>query len=332
MRPKVTVIVPVYNMEKYLNECLDSLINQTLKDIEIICFNDASKDSSLSILKEYASRDERVKIIDSKVNIKQGGGRNEGIRQSSADYLLFVDADDKADPNLVEKLYNTMIETKADIVVSELYNWRPSEGFASRPAIEAGAHTYLTKQQAVSRGGYTIGILYRKSLFIKHDLFFPENMFYEDTAIAAPLYLVAGKIVLVEQQLYYYRKHIGSTTNIKNDPRFFDRLETAKIALNHIKRLGKYDAYRECVNDMFFTMYYKTPIPGIFSYFKPIPYDKIKYIKESVYEYLSKDDVDKFIAQGSLRERLALTLLKASPRLSAISWQFTGWLLNHVRY
>lgn len=73
MNPKVSVIVPIYNQEKYLRECLDSLVNQTFKDIEIICFNDASTDSSLSILQEYAAIDPRIQLIDSQVNIKQGG-------------------------------------------------------------------------------------------------------------------------------------------------------------------------------------------------------------------------------------------------------------------
>ena len=82
MNAKVAIIVPVYNQEKYLRKCLDSLINQTFSDIEIICFNDASTDSSLSILQEYAAKDKRLQIINSKINIKQGGGRNAGIRKS----------------------------------------------------------------------------------------------------------------------------------------------------------------------------------------------------------------------------------------------------------
>ncbi len=171
-----------------------------------------------------------------------------------------------------------------------------------------------------------------KHLFTENDLFYPENKFYEDTAVAAPLYLAANKIVMINQPLYYYRKHVGSTTNIKNDSRFFDRLETAKMALNHIKRLGRYDAYKECVDELFFTMYYKTPIPGIYGYFKPVPFDKVRYIRDSIYEYLSREDVEKFIGRSRIRERLALNLLKVSPRLSALSWHFTGWLLKHIKY
>lgn len=168
-------------------------------------------------------------------------------------------------------------------------------------------------------------------MFIDNELLFPEGIFYEDCAVAAPLYLMAGKIVLSNQQLYYYRKHVGSTTTQKNDPRFFNRLETAKIGLGHIKRLGKYNEYRECVNEWFFTMYYKTPIPSIFTWFEPIPYDKVRYIKDSIHEFLNQKEIDTFTARGTIRERLALKLLMFSPRLSAISWRFTGWLLKILK-
>lgn len=102
MKAKVSVIVPVYNMEKYLWQCLDSLVDQTLKEIEIICSNDASTDSSLEILQEYAAKDSRVKIIDSKANIKQGGGRNAGIPMAEADSVMSVDSDDWVALDFVE--------------------------------------------------------------------------------------------------------------------------------------------------------------------------------------------------------------------------------------
>ncbi len=153
MKAKVSIIVPVYNMEMYLNECLDSLVNQTFKEIEIICFNDASTDRSLSILQEFAKRDERVKIIDSKVNIKQGGGRNAGIRQSSTDKILFVDADDKVDSKMVEILYNAMIDCNADIVVSELYNWIPNNNNQYQPDYVKISASQIPNIQAVNRGG-----------------------------------------------------------------------------------------------------------------------------------------------------------------------------------
>ena len=102
---KLSIIVPVYNVEKYLPKCLESLTNQTLKDIEIICVNDGSMDNSLAILKEFASKDSRIRIID---NQHQGVAktRNTGIEQSTGEYIGFVDSDDYIDIDFFEKLYN----------------------------------------------------------------------------------------------------------------------------------------------------------------------------------------------------------------------------------
>lgn len=112
---KVSVVLPIYNVEKYLPKCLDSLINQTLQDIEIICVNDGSSDNSLQILKEYATKDSRIKIINQK-NSGPGVARNTGIRAAQGKYIAFVDPDDWVEINAFEILYNATKEHKVDLV------------------------------------------------------------------------------------------------------------------------------------------------------------------------------------------------------------------------
>ena len=102
--PKVSVIIPVYNVEQYLKQCLDSVINQTLKDIEIICVDDGSTDCSLKILKEYAEKDNRITVI-STPNVNAGHARNIGLKQAKGMYISFVDSDDWLDPDMLIKLY-----------------------------------------------------------------------------------------------------------------------------------------------------------------------------------------------------------------------------------
>ena len=115
--PKISVILPVYNVENYLSECLDSIVNQTLKDIEIICLNDGSTDNSLSILKEYASKDSRIKIID-KENEGQGYARKVGLDIAKGKYILFCDSDDYyAELTAFEELYNYIEKAKVDVVI-----------------------------------------------------------------------------------------------------------------------------------------------------------------------------------------------------------------------
>ena len=118
--PKVSVLVPVYNVERYLRECLDSIVNQTLKDIEIICINDGSTDSSLSILEEYAKNDSRIKIID-KSNSGYGISMNIGLDNATGDYVGIIESDDFADLGMFETLYNMAVENKVDLVKSDWY-------------------------------------------------------------------------------------------------------------------------------------------------------------------------------------------------------------------
>ncbi|MEI0698881.1 glycosyltransferase family 2 protein [Brachyspira intermedia] len=112
----VSIIIPVYNVEKYLEKCLDSIINQTLKNIEIICIDDCSTDNSLSILEKYKLKDNRIVLIKNKVNLGKGDIRNLGINNSHGEYIGFVDSDDTIDERYFEELYNTAKEYDSDIV------------------------------------------------------------------------------------------------------------------------------------------------------------------------------------------------------------------------
>ena len=116
--PKVSVIIPVYNVEKYLSECLDSVVNQTLKDIEIICVNDGSPDGSAEILEEYAQKDNRIKVITQE-NRGVSEARNSGLKIASGEYIAFLDSDDYIDLKFFEQLYKRGIESNSDVVVCE---------------------------------------------------------------------------------------------------------------------------------------------------------------------------------------------------------------------
>ena len=113
---KVSVIIPVYNAEQYLRQCLDSVVGQTLKDIEIICVDDGPQDNSVAILKEYAARDSRLRLIREK-NRGAGAARNQGLREATGEYLSFLDADDFFEPDMLEKAVARAEEYDAQIVV-----------------------------------------------------------------------------------------------------------------------------------------------------------------------------------------------------------------------
>lgn len=116
MNHKVSVILPVYNGEKYLKQCLDSICSQTLKEIEILCVDDGSTDHTAEILADYAKKDERIRVIH-QANAGAGAARNNGLRQASGEYLSFLDADDFFEPDMLERAYAKAKEEDAQIVV-----------------------------------------------------------------------------------------------------------------------------------------------------------------------------------------------------------------------
>ena len=120
MSPKVSVIVPVYNVSEYLGQCLDSILLQTLQDIEVICVNDGSTDDSLDILQGYAMFDERLKII-SQENAGAGAARNNGIKHATGEYIICLDSDDFFEPDMLEKMVAKAEEDGSDVVVCDFY-------------------------------------------------------------------------------------------------------------------------------------------------------------------------------------------------------------------
>ena len=122
---KISVIVPCYNVEKYLDDCLKSLLNQSFKDFEIICINDGSKDSTLEILKKYEKSDKRIKVINQS-NHGVSVARNAGVENSSGEYLTFIDSDDWVNANYLEKLYRSITSNNCEIAVSSMIRKRPN--------------------------------------------------------------------------------------------------------------------------------------------------------------------------------------------------------------
>lgn len=220
---EVSIIVPVYNVEKYLLKCLDSLINQTFKDIEIICVNDGSPDNSLQILNDYAKKDERVKVIE-----KENGGlfsaRHEGMKYIQGKYVIFVDSDDWVSENLVEKCLNTAGNDNPDVVVFGAFSVREKNGkilckrggydFAKIPAKFSRKNIFKYPPTAWSK-------MYRAGFLKEHNIRFQEIKNGEDQLFFIHSMLCAKKIKTVRENLYYYIKsRAGAITAVKKKSSF----------------------------------------------------------------------------------------------------------------
>ena len=250
VNPKISVIVPVYNTEKYLRTCLNSIVNQTLKEIEIICIDDGSTDNSLSILNDYSKKDSRVTVISQK-NKGQGCARNEGLKIAKAPYILFIDSDDWIEPEACYLLYNTMIEQKCDIVMSDVSVYTDDEKLES---IKISNQKYYDST-SYPRGLYNstnitkwrsspIIKLYKKDIIDSRRLRFPEKLIQEDEAWHWFYFTNIKTIYYLPFALYNRLIRADSTMQLR-DSNFVGASDFAYILLIIYDYLNKNNLYEK---------------------------------------------------------------------------------------
>ena len=221
MTEKITVIVPVYNVENYLEKCLDSLINQTYKNLEIIVINDGSTDNSGTICQEYARKDNRIVYIE-KENGGQSEARNMGLDRMTGSYVTFVDSDDWVEPNYVEVLYKKLLEYCADIAVGNYYSYDEKEGVFYFHIFGDSYYEKVYDNVSIFENFYesqhmknfalicVAGKLYKADLF--RDLRFEVGKLGEDGYLNQKIYLLAEKTIYLNAGLYAYRQREGSSS------------------------------------------------------------------------------------------------------------------------
>lgn len=229
----LSVVVPVYNVEKYLARCLDSLVNQALKDIEIICVNDGSKDNSLKILETYAQKYSQIKVID-----KENGGlsaaRNTGIDAAKGDYIGFVDSDDWVDLDFFEKLYNTAKKHDADIAAAgiiRLQKFHKKFHLKINNEIVTSDINEKVKLCDIPDKSYVWNKIYRTSKMIK----FEEGRVFEDVIFTPQILFNTDKLVTVPNTYYYYWRTNNSIVKRKSEKNNNDSVYAHKKALAFFK-------------------------------------------------------------------------------------------------
>ena len=203
---KISIVVPVYNVEKYLKRCLDSLVNQTLKDIEIICVNDGSKDNSLDILEEYAKKDGRIVILNQE-NAGLSAARNTGMNVVKGEYIGFVDSDDWVDLDFYEKLYFAAKNNDCDIAVADFIREHPTKkkkrlNITKEEIFEKPEDKYLACK--TYREGCVWNKIYRTEFLKRIDLKFVVGMYYEDRDFTARSLFYSKKLITVPNTYYRY--------------------------------------------------------------------------------------------------------------------------------
>ena len=208
-KPLVSILIPVYNVAEYLHQCLDSVVNQTLDNIEIVIVNDCSPyPEDDKICKEYAEKDPRIKYIIHEENKGVGGARNTAIQNASADYIGWVDSDDWAELDMFEKLYNDIITNNSDIsqcfftdFTENGHNLRKLKGYRRKKDALNSLNVLLWNK------------LFKKDLFTKNDISFPNRISIDDIATMPRLFYFVNSVSRVKEALYHYRvKREGGVT------------------------------------------------------------------------------------------------------------------------
>jgi len=254
---KVSIIIPVYNVEKYLRQCLDSVVNQTLKEIEAICVDDGSTDNSLSILEEYAEKDHRIRVLTQE-NMGSGVARNRAIQQATGEYIGFMDSDDWADPTMFEKLYENAKLNDSDITMcpmlivkeseeelnssdlkalyfynldcfdetfnNKVFNYKDTEDFIFKVAVNA--YNKIYKNSFVKKFN---------AKFAEEGLIFQDNIFFFHT------YLNASRMSLIRDFLYFHRTHRPGSVQTEKGKKHYDIIKVMNMIIELFNSYTDYD-------------------------------------------------------------------------------------------
>lgn len=236
---KVSIIIPVWGVEKYISKCLDSLVNQTLKDIEIIVVNDGSPDNSQKIIDKYVKKYPGKVKSYIKENGGQGSARNYGIEVSTGEYIGFVDSDDFVELDMFEKMYNKAKQDKSDIVVCGSYN--VSEDYSNKEK-DVFVTNYDTDLENVIFGKMAVwNKIYKRNIIIDNKITFKEKVWYEDLAFTLKAIINSSKFSFVDEPLYDYLIRQGSTMNNSNVERNLEILQAFDDVLDYIYKNNKED-------------------------------------------------------------------------------------------
>lgn len=239
MNDFVTVVIPVYNVENYISKCLDSIISQTYKNLEIIVVNDGTKDGSLKICEEFAKKDARIRVITQE-NGGLSAARNTGIKNATGKYICFVDSDDYVDKDYVYQMLKAINKEDADICSCDFWyvdengnKWERKQKVgkvysSSEAIVDVLLNTQDTEVMAWNK-------LYKLSLFKDNNIFFPKGKLHEDNFTTYKLYYYSKKVVLISDRLYYYLQRNNSIMGKKfNEKRLhavesiYDKIEFFK--------------------------------------------------------------------------------------------------------
>jgi len=322
MEDLISIVVPIYNVEKYLNRCVDSILGQTYRNIEIILVDDGSPDGCAKICDEYSLKDNRIKVIHKK-NGGLSDARNKGIELAKGVYISFVDADDLIAPYFIEILYNMCIKYSCDISMGYFQQFETKISFSTECDKEIKAFSNIEMVKNLCNDMYLQSVvvwnkLYKTTLF--QNINYPFGKIYEDEATTYKLYYAANKIVVTTQILYGYSYRQGSITKSCFSIKNLDFIGIAKERAEFYKDNDEMELYIQFLRLYCYTLisfYNKIRIE--MNEEKRIPKELFNEYKIQ-YKYMVKSPLT------SKKQKLGLTLLRINPKLLNLLLKARGYI------
>lgn len=306
MNPLVSIVIPIYNVGDYIEDCLSSVIAQTYKNLEILCVDDRGTDNSMNIVHRYAQSDSRIKIIQNETNIGLGATRNVGIREASGDYIFFLDSDDYIRFNAIETVVTTAVKFGADIVyggseafpteqklINSRYIQELNDKFLKAPTLltQVSPEQYYFALKSIPCVAW--GKLFKTSFIHSNHLFFVEQkVLHEDNGFHIKCLSCQPKIQCLPNRLYLYRIRPESITSEARE-NILNRLQHLKLsvddAIKYIQQSGKKELFVSIVKDAYWDIYsHKTN--GVTYYFGKNE-KRLKLLGINLIKQTSKDGV-----------------------------------------
>ena len=248
--PRISLIVPVYNAASYIEDCLASLVAQTLDDIEVLLVDDHGRDDSMQRAQRYVEEHpckKRFRYLETPHNMGPGPARNVGIENALGEYICFVDSDDVVAVDFCERLYNAARQYDADLAYCQAELVKPNEVTPLRnPVIESGAFEGERRRYFLTHyATLFVSFLYRTSLLREYGINFPATRSAEDSYFLTCALLAAQRVACVDEALYKYLVHEESLSEVRNPKRYIDKIKSFDLLMEFAKERGLYDANRE---------------------------------------------------------------------------------------
>lgn len=293
---QISVIMPVYNIEKYLAQSVESVLNQSFSDFELIILDDKSQDNTLAVAKKYAEKDSRIKIIELEVHQKQGAGRNRGIAEAKGDYIMFLDGDDIARAEFLEKMYKAITKADADIAmckfetlddktkkISDKHPFGEIKNLTDDMA-KNGFSPFDIQKQIFTIPNIVWNKIYKRSYLIENNLKLPGVItMCEDIIFGINATLKAKKIVYVDENLLYYRINRPKASSGGRDKSFFDNFTMYEILTENFKEMNIYEDIKvPFITDAIYSLIYF--LERIKPKFKKSFFNKMQLVFEKFYQ------------------------------------------------